>query len=105
MDDTMSTAEYLAKWTGENAETYKQMLAKPTDMGKQELYVAYKGCAFRIEALAIVDGKSQVTIRPCDAVLRRQGPQAASYRKINTRTVPGDQTVWLGNPPQAKNWR
>lgn len=103
--DSMTTAEYLAKWTGKNAETYKQMLAKPADMGKRELYVGYKGYAYRIEALAIVDGKIQVTIRPCDAVLRRQGSLAASYRKINTRTVPGDQAVWLGTPPQAKNWR
>ena len=101
MDDTMSTAEFTAKW---EAESLKQLLAKPTE-APRDMFARYNGRVYKIASMAIVDGKSMVTIRPTDAELRKKGPLASMHRKINTLTVSADKTVWLGNPPKSKNWK
>ena len=102
--DGMSTAEYLKQRADKAQADLKQMLAKSTE-APRDLFVRYNGRVYKVKALAVVDGKSMVTIRPTDAELRKKGPLASLHCKINTLTVPGSKTVWLGNPPPSKNWK
>ena len=100
MDDT-PTMEYMKK---KQAESVKELLEKPANMEKSLIFVKYKGRAYKIESMAIKDGKNIITIRPPDSELRKQGHQAALYRKINTLTVSQSETSTITNQKMRESF-